>query len=246
MAASLPQKSSGELLGGNTFSYAQAAKGRSPSVPNTALAAEKPVAKRTASEGQETLVDDFQEQKHSNATPPTKNDENKFSSPSTPEYGTASASTLPKEEDISATQNGSSELTWEKTSQSSQSGTKDGESGKRDTDTASWADESSASVSLRDAPPPAVNFWEQRKEQLQAKAKAVKPAASPSSKISDFHQPLEAANVGAFETFFRPFENHNRFKTCTVGIVHSRTFTLLLLDVLFKSTMLTLNMRIGF
>ena len=198
MATSTPQKSSGEQLGGNTFSYAQAAKGRSPSVPNTALAAEKPAAKRTASEGQATLVDDFKEQKSSNATSPAKHDENKISTPSSPEYGTASVSTLPKEEDISTTQNGSSEFAWEKVSQSSQSGTKDGESGKRDIDTASWADESSASVSLRDAPPPAVNFWEQRKEQLQAKAKAVKPAALPSSKTSDSHHPLEAANVGAF------------------------------------------------
>ena len=198
----MPQKPSGELLGGNTFSYAQAAKGRSPSVPNTALAAEKPVAKRTASEGQQTLVDDFEEQKSSNVTsPPANNDENKVSLPSSPEYSTAPSLTLPKEEDMSATQNGSSEFTWEKASQSSQSGTKDGESGKRDVDTASWADESSASVSLRDAPPPAVNFWEQRKEQLQAKAKAVKPAVSPSSKTSDFHHPLDTANVGGFKAF---------------------------------------------
>ena len=198
----MPKKSSGEQLGGNTFSYAQAAKGRSPSVPNTALTAEKPAAKRTASEGQATLADDFKEQKNSNTTSPAGNEEHKIFTPSSPEYGTASASTLPKEEDISATQNSSSEFTWEKISQSSQSGTKDGESGKRDTDTASWADESSASVSLRDAPPPAVNFWEQRKEQLQAKAKAIKPVASPSSKTSDSHNPLEAPNVGALEAFF--------------------------------------------
>ena len=197
----MPQKSSGEQLGGSIFSYAQAAKGRSPSVPNTALIAEKPAAKRTASEGQATLVDDFKEQKSSDATSPVMNDENKISTPSSPEYGTASASTLPKEDDISTTQNGSSEFTWEKISQSSQSGTKEGDFGKRDADTVSWADESSASVSLRDAPPPAVNFWEQRKEQLQAKAKAIKPAASPSSKPLDSHHPLDPANVGAFEFF---------------------------------------------
>ena len=235
MAASVPQKSSGELLGGNTFSYAQAAKGRSPSVPNTALAAEKPVAKRTASEGQQTLVDDFEEQKSSNVnSPPANSDENKISLPSSPEYGTASSSTLPKEEDISATQNGSSESPWEKASQSSQSGTKDGESGKRDVDTVSWADESSASVSLRDAPPPAINFWEQRKEQLQAKAKAVKPAVSPSSKTSDFHHPLDAVNVGGFEAFFYPFEDLNGIRTRAMGIVHPRTFTLLLLHSFSK------------
>lgn len=212
MATSVPQKSSVEQLGGNTFSYAQAAKGRSPSVPNTALAAEKPATKRTASEGQATLVDDFKEQPSSSTTPPAKNDENRIPTPSSPEYGSASASTLPKEEDTAATQNGSSELTWEKISQSSQSGIKEGETGKRDIDAAPWADETSASVSLRDAPPPAVNFWEQRKEQFQAKAKAVKPAASPSSKTSDSHHPLEPANVGGFEAFLCPSESFNGIK----------------------------------
>ena len=102
----------------------------------------------------------------------------KTSPPSSPDYGSASTSTLPKEEDGCATQNGSSESTWEKQSQSSQNGAKEGEkaeSGKRDSETTSWADDTPTPTALRDAPPPAVNFWEQRKE-LQAKAKATKPA----------------------------------------------------------------------
>lgn len=177
MSASTSQKFGGEQLGA-TFSYAQAAKGRSPSVPNTALNAEKPTAKRTASEGRAASMNDFKTNNDSGANSSREVEASKTSPPSSPDYGSASTSTLPKEEDGCATQNGSSESTWDKQSQSSQNGAKEGdkaESGKRDSETTSWADDTPAPTALRDAPPPAVNFWEQRKE-LQAKAKATKPA----------------------------------------------------------------------
>ena len=177
MSASTSQKFGGEQLGA-TFSYAQAAKGRSPSVPNTALNAEKPTAKRTASEGRAASMNDFKTHNSSDASSSRGIETSKTSPPPSPEYGSTSTSTLPKEDDGCATQNGSSESTWDKQSQSSQNGAKEGdkaESGKRDSETTSWADDTPAPAALRDAPPPAVNFWEQRKE-LQAKAKATKPA----------------------------------------------------------------------
>ena len=197
MSALTPQKIGGEQLG-TTFSYAQAAKGRSPSVPNTAPDAEKPTAKRTASEGQPASVDDFKAQKDSRAASPAVVDTSKTSPPSSPEYCTTSASTLPKDEDSFVTQNGSSESTWDKQSQTSQNGTKDDEkteNGKRDSDTTSWAEDTPAPVSLRDAPPPAFNFWEQRRERHQAKVKAAKPAAAtPSVKALDFGIAVETTN----------------------------------------------------
>lgn len=190
MSALTPQKSGAEQHS-TAFSYAQAAKGRSPSVPNSAQDAEKPTAKRTASEGQAASVDDFKAQKISDAAAPAKIDTNKTSPPSSQDDSTASASTLLKDEDPFVAQNGSSESTWDKLSQDSQNGIRDSdktEPEKRDSDTTSWADDTPASApaSLRDAPPPAVNFWEQRKELLQAKVKATKPAtATHSVKASD-------------------------------------------------------------
>lgn len=189
-------KSGGELLGGSTFSYAQAAKGRSPSVPNNALEAglEKPAAKRTASEGRATVVDDFKNQQNVATAAPAKQEEAKDSTsttsgPPSPKRDTTSTAIVSKEEDPLITQSVSA---WEKQSQSSQP--KDGDSEKRGSDTASWADDTPAPASLRDAPPPAVNFWEQRKGLLQAKAKAVTPAPSPPSQVSDNNPSLDAAN----------------------------------------------------
>ena len=190
MSASTIQRSSREQ-NGTVFSYAQAAKGRSPSVPNTALKVEKPEAKRAASEGQAGSVDDLKAQHDSDAVSQTKSNSKKTSppsSPSSPEYGMASVSTIPKEEDLSTTQNGSSESTWDKQSQMSQNGAKDSEkaeSGKPDSDSTSWADDTPAPVCLRDAPPPAVNFWDQRKELMQAKVKASKPAPAQLTKVSE-------------------------------------------------------------
>ena len=109
------------------------------------------------------------------------------SSPSSPEYGTTSTSTLPKEEDISSNGNGSSESTWDKQSQSSQNGMN---SDKLESDqqtepvaAPAWDEEASATPSFKEAAPPALNVWQQRIEiQNAAKAKTKQvPTQQPKS-----------------------------------------------------------------
>lgn len=87
------------------------------------------------------------------------------STPSSPEYGITSTSTLPKEDDAFSTVNGSSDSTWDKQSQTSQNGSKAGEkadAGKEQPTKISWDEEAPAPVSLKEAPPPPVNIWQQR------------------------------------------------------------------------------------
>ena len=188
MSAPMPHKPGGDQSS-SIFSYAQAAKGRSPSVPNTALDLEKPAAKRTASEGRAASVDEFKAHKDTDAASSTKNETSKAPLPSSSDLGIASASITSKEEDPLAMQNSLSESTSDKQSQTSQIVIKDGddvEPGKPESNTMSWADDTPATVPLREAPPPAVNFWDQRKELMQAKVRATKPAANQSNKVSDF------------------------------------------------------------
>ena len=86
------------------------------------------------------------------------------STPSSPEYGITSTPSLPKEDDAFSAVNGSSESTWDKQSQSSQNGSKGGEKADGEKGQAgkfSWDDETTV-VPLKDAPPPPVNFWQQR------------------------------------------------------------------------------------
>lgn len=87
------------------------------------------------------------------------------STPSSPEYGINSTPSLPKEDDIFSTVNDSSESTWDKQSQTSQNGGKGGE--KADTEKgqaskSSWDEEVPVPASLKEAPPPPVNIWQQR------------------------------------------------------------------------------------
>lgn len=87
------------------------------------------------------------------------------STPSSPEYGITSTSTLPKEDDAFSTVNGSSDSTWDKQSQTSQNGSKGGEKAEAEKEQAtkiSWDEEALAHVSLKEAPPPPVNIWQQR------------------------------------------------------------------------------------
>ena len=114
------------------------------------------------------------------------------STPSSPSFGTASTSTLPKEEDGFSTPNGSSESTWEKQSQTSQMADRNNEKAedeKDQTKSSSWDQESPTPATFKAAPPPVVNIWQQRKEALEAKAKASKPTTSP--------QPARAANLNS-------------------------------------------------
>ena len=174
MATSTPPKSNGDYAA-TVFSYAQAAKGRSPSVPDTATEKDKPLMKRTSSEGHIPSGDCLELKGEPEITSPEKT--NKNSVPSSPDYGTASTSTLPKDDDPFLTQNGSSESTWDKQSQNSQNGGKGAQKSdadKQHDEAFSWSDDVPAPSALKDAPLPTVNYWQQRKEAQEAKTKANK------------------------------------------------------------------------
>ena len=216
------QKPVGEVTQNTpVFSYAQAAKGRSPSAPSsiptskafsdTAEADSKKASnseigtpnselsktstKRTASEdhapqgGALTGSDERRPaqlgESHAAArngisssdTPSsTKPAKQMPSTPSSPDYGVTSTSTLPKEDDMFSTVNGSSDATSDKQSQSSQTGNGLSRSGekaeaeKEHSATVPWDEETPAAASLKEALPPPVNIWQQRKE-AQAKSK---------------------------------------------------------------------------
>lgn len=143
----------------------------------------KASTKRTASETQMPQVEDVkageeeQQVQHSETTDETKSDimaekppatghpQPMASTPSSPEYGINSTSSLPKEDDTFSTMNGSSESTWDKQSQTSQNGSKGGEKADAEKGQASkisWDEEVPVPVSLKEAPPPPVNIWQQR------------------------------------------------------------------------------------
>lgn len=143
----------------------------------------KAPAKRTASETPTTQVKDVtadeeqQRVQHSETKGVSKSDNAveksptavqphpMASTPSSPEFGVTSTSTLPKEDDAFSTVNGSSDSTWDKQSQTSQNGSKVGEKAdaeKEQPTKISWDEEAPAPVSLKEAPPPPVNIWQQR------------------------------------------------------------------------------------
>ncbi|KAK2752823.1 hypothetical protein FQN55_005955 [Onygenales sp. PD_40] len=118
------------------------------------------------------------------ANVPSKN----ISGTSSPSVGTASTTTLPKEDDISLTPNGSSDSTWDKQSQASgpvEKSTQTPESTKEKQGEDGWEKETPAVNELKAAPLPAFNIWQQRKEAQEAKAKAtaaLKPTTPATSK----------------------------------------------------------------
>ena len=216
------QKPVGEVTQNTpVFSYAQAAKGRSPSAPSpiptskvfsdTAEADSKKASnpeigtsnpelsktstKRTASEDHapqgEALTGSDERRpaqlgethnaarngvSSSDTSSSTKPAKQIPSTPSSPDYGVTSTSTLPKEDDMFSTVNGSSDATSDKQSQSSQTGNGLSRSGekaeaeKEHSATVPWDEETPAAASLKEALPPTVNVWQQRKE-AQAKSK---------------------------------------------------------------------------
>ena len=89
-----------------------------------------------------------------------------------PDFGTSSMSTLPKDEDGLSAVNGSSESTWDKQSQSSNNGSKNDEKANAEKDNAQkaseapWDEAKPEPASLKEAPPPPVNFWAQRMAQI--------------------------------------------------------------------------------
>ena len=224
------------------FSYAQAAKGRSPSVSitpptqttNTDTAVSMPrrasshqtaeangvehtISTRRASEGQ--VMNEKSEKMKSNSDteppigtlastnttldvsqqPSEPQPQTVHSPPSSPGYGSISTSTLLKDDDVFATPNGSSESTWDKISQTSQNvdkaGTKlDGDD--EDSKHSSWEhvlEPVPEPAQLKEAPPPAVNFWQKRALDAQAKAsKDPKTSQGTNNAISN----KEATNQG--------------------------------------------------
>ena len=234
------------------FSYAQAAKGRSPSIPltstsgkassdttetggkraaspelrNATVDPKKDPAKRTASEGRVPQSNDFktgqadpkpqssdtkgfsqiiardlaQESPNSSVLPekPTVagQSQSATSMPSSPEYGTTSTSTLPKEDDVFSTANGSSDSTSDKQSQTSQSSGKPVEKVEEDkgqTVSASWDDEvpvPAAAPILKEAAPPPVNIWQIRSQnQAKSKASTTSQQAKPMDLNGSFGNP---------------------------------------------------------
>lgn len=171
-------------------------------------------AKDTANRGEEKLEETAAGESMVNGTPSTEHQSDQSrskatspspqgeaaaqsqaltSTPSSPSFGTASTSTLPKEDDISSTMNASSDSTWDKHSQTSHGVEKLGIQGEVDKETEkengkenekesekenekeggqSWEKDIVKPASLKPAPPPALNIWQQRREAQEAKAKA--------------------------------------------------------------------------
>ena len=211
MAATTPHKPTGDATGA-TFSYAQAAKGRSPSVPNNALEIEKPSAKRTASEGQASSGDDIKLKQNPGTASSEKATASRSSAPSSPDLGTTSTSTLTKDDDPFSSHNGSLESTSDKQSEKSQNGTKAVEKpdAEKQPDEPSWSDDTPAPVPLKEAPPPAVNFWHQRKEAQEAKTRANKQTSSLA--VAPTEPPLENAGLSKSPVDTRKQDNQKRAK----------------------------------
>lgn len=217
------QKPVGEVSQvGASFSYAQAAKGRSPLVPSTISFGKVPTepadpserrtsvpeSKNTAGDSRQTEGQAGKVSEEGNAkvgleptAPPSVASEAPIkstvphihqqpeaqpqvtaSTPSSPSYGTASTSTLPKEDETFSAANGSSDSTWDKQSQGSRNGqsaqngskfNEKNENEKEQSTIPNWDEESPAQASLKEAPPPAINVWQHRKELQDAKAKTM-------------------------------------------------------------------------
>lgn len=103
--------------------------------------------------------------------------------PQSPIMAASSNPSLSKEEDISATPNASSESTWDRISQASQTDEKimpRVEGDEDDSKLSSWEHVPQASQ-LREAPVPTVNVWQKRAQDAQAKAKDAKQGSLSSS-----------------------------------------------------------------
>jgi la-related protein 1 len=140
--------------------------------------------------------------------------------PNSPSFGTASTSTLPKEEDITLAATGS-ESNWRKPQPSSTEKSPEategrkGKKGKKQKNTEKEPElekEEMKPEVLVAAPPPAVNIWQQRKEAQAAKAKA-SPSIPPSSQILDTPSTIDNASVQAM----KPTETKRRGKAGEEG-----------------------------
>jgi la-related protein 1 len=189
-----------------SFSYAQAAKGLStpPAQPPPKSSLDQPQTVTTPAEepsstpatvSQNTTSSSTEAELHGevatvepalDAEPKSSNlpaTKNIVSGTSSPSVGTASTSTIPKEDDVSFTPNGSSESTWDKQSQASVAIEKPSAGGeiKKEASSDSPAAEKVAPPAneLKAAPIPTVNVWQVRREAQEAKAKATAVAMKP-------------------------------------------------------------------
>ncbi|KAL2872120.1 La domain family [Aspergillus lucknowensis] len=198
-----------------TFSYAQAAKGISPTQPSntppesTALVSKSDeqasvdslqpnagtaaLKADTASDVDLAAVNGEKEVRVAD----TKADVSGTSSPAT---GTIQTSMLSKDDEASSIPSGNSESTWDKQSQVSgsdkQNGPAEGTKGK-----ASGKEKPAPPKELKAAPLPIVNIWQQRKEAQEAKVKAA-AALKPSAKPGLSKPPPETSSI--------PGENHDQ------------------------------------
>lgn len=244
------QKSLGESAqAGPAFSYAQAAKGKSPTASSTPPSGKAPAESTESSTKMEQTHDTENASADQDKAVPTRSSSGSNtaqskdyanghipemtssaeglastnavspspspkrravsqsqpapSTPSSPSFGTASTSTLPKEEDDFTVPNGSSDSTWDKQSQTSQIADRSHDKPEHEKDQAkstSWEKELPALVPLKAAPPPAVNVWQQRKDAMEAKAKASKPI-TPSR--------ADSLNGGMAQTSVAPRSSEN-------------------------------------
>ncbi|KAL1980553.1 hypothetical protein VTN96DRAFT_3959 [Rasamsonia emersonii] len=200
------------------FSYAQAAKGLStasqqqakPSTEQAGTSSNREESTNSQAAGGSAKPSSTQnealrevDKSESGPDPESKSattgsSKNVVSGTSSPSFGTASTSTLPKEDDISAIPNGTSEPTWDKQSQASAPAEKQNAAGeaKKEESSNSAPEKSAPTKELKAAPIPAVNVWQQRKEAQEAKAKAnaaaLKNAAANASKLA----PAKPATAG--------------------------------------------------
>lgn len=228
------------------FSYAQAAKGRSPSGPPSLSTEKAPKedqdsnlshasaaenkdrvhvmghlsTKRAASEGNQSrnshttgtaeMVAPVQRNLDPSTTPVASTPATQasepsqvvVSTPSSPEFGVTSASTLLKDDDLFSNANASSDSTWEKLSQGSHNGSKSNDkvdNEKEPIANGPWDEEAPATpaaLTLKEAPPPPVNFWKQRLD-----AQAAKQPLGPSTTTSNNQAAITDKASGANKPF---------------------------------------------
>ncbi|KAF2761886.1 hypothetical protein EJ05DRAFT_188156 [Pseudovirgaria hyperparasitica] len=109
-------------------------------------------------------------------TQPNIQQRSQISGPASPEFGgTASSSTLGKDDDVSSLANASSESTWENKSQGSAAVEKSADQGasQEEKSKKGQSKEKTQQKPLHEAPPPTVNIWKQRASEF------AKPSALP-------------------------------------------------------------------
>ncbi|RDW76348.1 La domain family [Aspergillus mulundensis] len=175
------------------FSYAQAAKGVASTQPSkTPSESTTPLSKSEdqTSESFQTSAD-VETPKTDVAADVDNTTEKEVSEPkaeasetASPDAATAQTSMTSKESEKSSTQNGISESTWDKQSQTSgsdkENAAAEGTEGKS---SEKKKKEKPAPKELKPAALPAVNIWQQRKEAQEAKVKA-NPASNAAAKVS--------------------------------------------------------------